>query len=229
MTSPQRYPTNDELDYERRAALGFPGLGVPGNDSKGVVTDLQTQFAVEGNETANYIGVTPDRMTYANSTEQPLAAAEGVELTREERLVTQEVLVAPATPAPEGKQTGGGGSSQETIYTATSGERFSATIANPPTTETVSADETTAGPADEEGNVEVGTPGGSSGETVSDAAAEETQVAPEASSSVAQTETTEEDTDSETPTAAAPTPPTPSQPAKRGKATSTTSNAAESS
>lgn len=169
MSSPQRYPTNDELDYERRKAAGFPGLGVPGNQSKGEVTELKTAFAVEGNDTSAYIGVTQDRMTYANSTEQPLAAEDGTEKDREHRLLDQQVLVVPRPAQPEVKQTGGGGSSQEPVYTALSGESFSAEIAKPPTTEKVDATETTAGPADDSGQVEVGVEGGSTGEKVEEA------------------------------------------------------------
>jgi hypothetical protein len=172
-----RYPTRDELDYARRREAGFPSAGVPLNAGKGVVTELQTAFAVEGNDTTAYQGVTVERMTYANDTEQPLAAQEGVELDREEALIKQPTLVAPVVPTPQVEQTDGGGSSVETIYTATSGERFSAEIAEPVETEKVPAEEGTgAQPTDDSSQVEKGVSGGSSGQTVSDAEAQKIEV-----------------------------------------------------
>jgi len=171
-----RYPTRDELDYARRKEAGFPSAGVPLNAGKGVVTELQTAFAVEDNDTTAYQGVTVERMTYANETEQPLAAQEGVELDREEALIQQPTLVAPNVPTPKVEQTDGGGSSVETLYTATSGERFSAEIANPPETEKVDAQAGQGSVADDSGQVEKGVSGGSSGQTVSESEAEKIEV-----------------------------------------------------
>lgn len=181
-----RYPTNDELDYQRRKEAGFPGLGVPANESKGEVTALQTQFAVEGNDTSAYIGVTSDRMTYASETEQPLLAQgstdSDAEVAREDRVLSQEYLVAPSGPTPEGNQTGGGGSTQETLLTATSGEALSSEIAKPPSTEKVPADEAAPGtPTDDSGQVEKGTFEGSTGETVSESEEDKTVVSASAS------------------------------------------------
>jgi hypothetical protein len=213
-----RYPTNDELDYERRKALGFPSFVAPINQSKGVVSEVQTQFAVEDNDTTNYLGVTSERMTYANSTEQPLAAEEGVELDREEALVSQPVLVTPKVPVPEVQQTDGGGSTQEPLYTSLSGTRFSAEIAEPTTTEQVPVGETAAVPTEPGADtVEVGVSGGSTGQTVSEAEADTVTVAPEAGPSTAQAA---EETPETTPEPS-PTPPTPT---RRSKASDTTTN-----
>ena len=163
-----RFPTRDELDYAERKAAGFPGLGVPSQASKGVVTSLQAPFAVEDNDTSAYVGVAPEYMTYAEDLNKPFKAEGGVEQELEDKLIEQPTLVSPVV-VDEGNPTEGGGSSQEVVFTALSGENFSSEVAEPLTTEKVDAGPGQQGVADDSGKVEVGVSGGSTGQTIGDA------------------------------------------------------------
>ena len=174
MSEPKRYPTRDETDYLARKEAGFPGLGVPAQQSKGVVTSLNPPFAVEDNDTSAYIGVAPEYMTYAEDLNKPFKAegsAEGddasAEVAREEKLLKSTPLVQPRAEQPEAEQTEGGGSTQETIGTALSGENFSSEVANPVETKQVSAEDSPTGVAGE-----IAEPGGSSGQTVQESESE---------------------------------------------------------
>lgn len=76
-------------------------------------------YAVEGNDTSGYIGVDPDKMTYANDTEAPLRG------TGAEDKVAKEQLSGYAygeDPKPKGEQTLGSGSSAPLVGVTTSGE-----------------------------------------------------------------------------------------------------------
>lgn len=94
----------------------------------GRVSSNDTPYAVDGNETGDYVGVSPEYMTYANETEKPLRAEGGVEKDLEDEVLGQDHLVAKVEPH-KGTQTQGGGSMFETVTTATSGENHSATVA----------------------------------------------------------------------------------------------------
>lgn len=65
-----------QAEEEARASGKKPGPddGTDGRD-----------FRVEGNDTDAYVGVNPEYMTYANETEAPAAAEEGVEKALEEQ------------------------------------------------------------------------------------------------------------------------------------------------
>lgn len=69
-----------EVDYERRLAAeaGDPTGGVPDSEPR--------VFAVEGNDLSGYVGVAPEYMTYANSTEAPAVADGGAGAVFEKRL-----------------------------------------------------------------------------------------------------------------------------------------------
>jgi hypothetical protein len=167
-----RYPTRDELDYKARREAGFPGLGVPAMQSRGVVTSLNPPFAVEDNDTSAYLGVASEYMTYAEDLNKPFkaegSADEDAEVAREEKLLTQTPLVAPLPEQPEAEQTQGGGSLQETVGTALSGENFSSEVAKPVETKQVSAEESPTGVQGEVGEFQ-----GSTGQTVQEAKATE--------------------------------------------------------
>lgn len=203
MSEPQRYPTRDELDYAARKEAGFPGLGVPATQSQGVVTALNPPYAVEDNDTSAYLGVAPEYMTYAEDLNKPFkaegSADDEAEVAREEKLISQTPLVAPRPATPEANQTEGGGSTQETVGTALSGENFSSEIAKPVETETVEVPT-----ADGTGQLEVGVSGGSTGQTTQEAAAE----------SVTEAQADVEDSPATTSTASPP------RPAKRTSSTS---------
>ncbi len=160
-----RFPTRDELRYAAAKEAGFPGLGVPARSSRGVVTSLQAPFATEDTDTSAYVGTAQEYMTHAEVLNQPFKADGGVEQDLEERLTQQPTLVAPITE-PEENQTEGGGSSQEVIYTALSGENFSSEVAKPLETETVEVP--TPQTPGTTGQLEVGVSGGSTGEKIGD-------------------------------------------------------------
>src|SRR6059058_127963 len=48
-------------------------------EGSGNTNEVNAPYAVEGNDTSGYVGVSPEYMTYANDTEKPLTADEGVE------------------------------------------------------------------------------------------------------------------------------------------------------
>jgi hypothetical protein len=47
----------------------------------------EAQWAVEGNEVDNYVGVSPEYMTYANDSDKPRRAEEGAEAEVEKQLL----------------------------------------------------------------------------------------------------------------------------------------------
>lgn len=91
--------------------------------------EVYAPYAVEGNDTSAYLGVSTEYMTYASETDRPMRAEGNVdddpEVAAEERYyeTATPVLVLPAV---ESQQTTGAGSLHETVYTATSGEDYSA-------------------------------------------------------------------------------------------------------
>jgi hypothetical protein len=89
--------------------------------------EVRAPYATENTDTSAYIGVSPEYMTHADVTTQPFKAEEGPEA---ELLDTLQGGLAVAAPpdAKASEATAGGGSSAESIYTATSGEDFSSSV-----------------------------------------------------------------------------------------------------
>jgi hypothetical protein len=87
--TPTRWPSNAELDLEARRKAA--------DESQGEAGDVYAPFAVEGNDTSAYVGVSPEYMTYSNETEKPLRAEEGVEADLEaEALDSPSPVLQPA-------------------------------------------------------------------------------------------------------------------------------------
>lgn len=120
----QRWPSTAELDLQRRqeeeqdesARLSALQGGA------GQVSEANAPYAVEDNDTSNYVGVSPEYMTYASDTEKPMRAEEGALAALEEKAL-QATPVRQAS-VKENNQTQGEGTTFETVYPATSGEGF---------------------------------------------------------------------------------------------------------
>lgn len=121
-----RWPSNAELDLKQRleesqdesARLSALQGGA------GQVSEVSQRFATEDTDTSEYVGVSPEYMTYADDRQKPFAAEDGP-------LAELEDKAKQATPVREvvakaDNQTEGGGSTYESVYSATSGEDFSA-------------------------------------------------------------------------------------------------------
>lgn len=116
-------PPTSQVDLERRLSDDYRSpLDISGSVSD--PDEVNAPYAVEDNDTSAYIGVSPEYMTYANETEKPLNAQKGV-LKKLEEKARQGSAVGEVAPR-ESKQTLGGGSNRELVYSATSGEDFTA-------------------------------------------------------------------------------------------------------
>lgn len=109
-----RWPSNAELDLQRRLDEEKQQAGEAPSTGRDV--------AVEGNDTSDYVGVSPEYMTYANETEKPLRADGGPEEVLEDRVLERVAGAVASTERREGKSTQGGGSVTPTLYAATSGD-----------------------------------------------------------------------------------------------------------
>lgn len=78
------------LERENQSDLVLPSYVNPEDAER-----PEAQWAVEGNEVDNYVGVSPEYMTYANETDKPARAADGAEAVLEKKLV-DERFAAPA-------------------------------------------------------------------------------------------------------------------------------------
>lgn len=116
-----RWPSAAERDLEARQDKDYkPGSAL--STGRGEVSETNAPYAVEGNDTSAYVGVSPEYMTYANDTEKPLKAESGPQAELEKQL-TSGFAVGKVADV-KSKQTLGGGSLHETVYPATSGEDF---------------------------------------------------------------------------------------------------------
>jgi len=159
---PTRWPSSEEVAYEARRAEGFA------SESRGGVVqpvDVYAPFAVEGNDTTNFVGVSPEYMTYAGVGGQPLRADGGVLAEVEGDIFDNPPVVKVAAPPAESTATQGAGTSSEPVYTATSGQGFTAALAVPEgesqpenPVETEENPEGTAGPADVQRSSQPATP-----------------------------------------------------------------------
>lgn len=132
--APQRTPSSDELDYQRRLDENFaPEV----RSTTGEPVEVYAPFTVEDNDTSAYVGVSPEYMTYADDTHKPLRADGGVEADREARIFdTVPVVATPATEVfDQDTSTQGAGASSDLVYTAASGEGFTAQKAEAPAEE----------------------------------------------------------------------------------------------
>lgn len=117
----KRYPSRGERAYEARREAGFA------TDPRGTVEQpvkVYAPFATKDNDTSAYVGVSPEYMTYADDTQKPLRAQGGVEGKLEEAVFAGAPAVRIATATPENTATQGDGASDESVYTANSGEGF---------------------------------------------------------------------------------------------------------
>lgn len=85
-------------------------------------------FAVEDNDTSNYVGVSPEYMTYANEYDAPLEADGGVEAVAEAKFKNPDNYPLGTLESRTPGQTAGGGSSTPHIVVTTSGESIQHTL-----------------------------------------------------------------------------------------------------
>lgn len=116
---------NSQKDLELRLKAGhdprkFAALAA---ERDGLTSGGPVSFAVEDNDTSEYLGVSPEYATYANETERPLLPTEGVERDLHDKL-TQPLRVAQIEVPVESSQIVGVGSSDPLIYSETSGETW---------------------------------------------------------------------------------------------------------
>lgn len=115
-------PTTAEVDRERR--LDQEELSADEFAEKYGTDVTGREYAVEGNDTGDYVGVSPEYMTYARDTDKPLRSEDNAEAELEERF-TKGGAIAEQGEVFGGVQTDGGGSSVPTVYATYSGENFS--------------------------------------------------------------------------------------------------------
>lgn len=160
---PTRWPSNEEKAYEARRAEGFA------SESRTVVpqpVDVYAPFAVKGNDTTNFVGVSPEYMTYAGVGGKPLRAEGDGPLAQVEAEIFDNSPVVKVTASPkEDTTTQGEGAGSELVYTATSGQGFVTKVATPEDAEkpenpveTETNPEGTAGPTDTARNSQPATP-----------------------------------------------------------------------
>lgn len=120
-----RWPSNAELDLQRRLdeAKDEPARLSALRGGAGQVSDSSTPYAVEDNDTSEYVGVSPEYMTYADERQAPMRAEGGVEAEVEKKALQATPVRGVTTK--DDSQTQGGGTTHETVYPATSGEDFS--------------------------------------------------------------------------------------------------------
>lgn len=123
----ERWPSNAELALAERLDVDDNERVSNLQGSPGTVSEVNDRYAVEDNDTSGYVGVSAEYMTYANDTEKPLRAEEGPEAELEKQLLGGGLVAK--VDVPDGAQTQGGGSTYESVYTATSGEDHSSKVA----------------------------------------------------------------------------------------------------
>lgn len=151
MPKQQRFPTTGELELEARLKSGDVSSPIRRLESDvAQPAEVYAPFAVEGNDTTDYVGVSPEYMTYASDTEKPSRAKAGA-LKEAEAVVLDNPTPVAAPKKTEVQHTAGGGSSQELVYTATSGEGYAAQQVvvedSEPVTETAKTEENPGSPA----------------------------------------------------------------------------------
>lgn len=124
----ERWPSEAELAQKERLEQDDTERVGALQGSPGTVSEVNDRYAVEDNDTSGYVGVSSEYMTYANDTEKPLRAEEGVEAELEDKLLRGGLVSKVAVG--DGKQTQGGGSTYESVTTATSGDGFSSKVAS---------------------------------------------------------------------------------------------------
>jgi hypothetical protein len=112
------------LEKDFKSDLSTPDGPVESEDAVRDPEQVYAPYAVEGNDTSAYVGVSPEYMTYSDDTQKPLNAEEGPEADAEE-LARKGSAVGSNGPV-ESNPTLGGGSNAELVYSATSGEDWTA-------------------------------------------------------------------------------------------------------
>lgn len=112
-------PTSQK-DLEARLEADFKPAHLV--NPKGFET-VAPPYAVEGNDTTGYVGVSPEYMTYADDRQKPFQGEGGVERQVEDDLFTAEPVAVVAAKH-EGRQITGVGSTQPLIYPHTSGDVY---------------------------------------------------------------------------------------------------------
>lgn len=121
--SPEDNRPRSQVDLEQRLAADFSPRKMGEQLSEQEKLGTPVSYAVEGNDTSGYIGVSPEYMTYASATEAPLQGTEGAE-AQAGYLQTQPLRQVKTEKVEEGKQITGVGSSDPVIYSEVSGEIF---------------------------------------------------------------------------------------------------------
>lgn len=114
---------NSQKDLELRLAGGHRPSEIAKLADERDRTGAPVTYAVEGNDTSGYIGVSPEYATYANETEAPLQGTEGVEAEAGARL-TQPLRQVDTEARYEGKQITGVGSKDPVLYSEVSGDIY---------------------------------------------------------------------------------------------------------
>lgn len=114
---------NSQKDLELRLAGGHRPSEIAKLADERDRTGAPVSFAVEGNDTSGYVGVSPEYMTYANETEAPLQGAEGIEAEAGYRL-TQPLRQVTTEASRESKQITGVGSKDPVLYAEVSGDIY---------------------------------------------------------------------------------------------------------
>lgn len=120
----QRWPSTAELDLQARldASQDESARLSELQGGAGQVSEVSDRYATEDTDTSGYVGVSPEYMTYADDRQKPFAA-EGGALAEVEEKAKQATPVRDVS-VKDNNQTEGGGTSHESVYSATSGEDF---------------------------------------------------------------------------------------------------------
>lgn len=115
---PERVPSEHER-YLEALAQRAEGEDAPYLDG---VEGEARDYKVEGNDTSNYVGVSPEYMTYSDEKNMPRRAEEGPEQAAEERILNPDNFPLGKRPERESNQIKGSGSLDPHVMPSTSGE-----------------------------------------------------------------------------------------------------------
>jgi hypothetical protein len=114
-------PPRSQVDLERRVAADHNQKKLTEDLLKATASGPR-DFATEDTDTTNYVGVSPEYMTHANSTEAPLRGEDSIETKVEDELFSQTPPVNKTEVEREGQQIIGTGSGDPLVYPTTSGD-----------------------------------------------------------------------------------------------------------
>lgn len=126
-------PSRAQRDLEQRHAAGYRPVTV--DNTKNEVANPEVVvagYAVEGNDTSAYLGVSPEYMTYANEADAPYRATEGVEADVLDTLQAGVPTVFRTEVPEDSRPADVGGQGLENLNTAVSGEDYSSELSDRP-------------------------------------------------------------------------------------------------